>query len=103
MVDKKHIVRFLKEKKRGVYSLMVEMYPDVITNMAITMALEVIKEDLEKESGTVVEMNYFSLAQAIAKFKKKACAGGNVTRRWDFKDANELKQDQSAPGKFRID
>jgi len=102
-MEKKHIIRFLKEKKRGVYTLVVEMYADVITSMAVTMALEIIKEDLEKESGGVVEIKYFSLAQAISKFKKRASSGHGVKRKWEFKDANEMKENQSAPGKFKID
>jgi hypothetical protein len=103
-MEKKHIVRFLKEKKRGVYTLMVEMYADLITSMAVTMALELIKEDLEKESGTKVDINYFSLAQAISKYKKEKpiSHSGLVAKEWEFKDTHELKEDQTAPGIFKI-
>ena len=94
----------LNKKKRGVYVLIVEMYSDVITSMAITMALDIIREDLEKESGAKVELNYFSLAQAVAKFKKKAMSKSQTGMgRREFKDANELTDNQSAPGKFKID
>ncbi len=55
----------LKSKKRGVYAWVVEVYSDVITPMAITLALDIITEDLEKESGAKVELNYFSLAQTV--------------------------------------
>jgi hypothetical protein len=102
-MEKKHIIKFLEGKKRGVYTLIVEIYSDVITSMATTMALEIIKEDLEKESGTKVEMNYFSLAQAVSKFKKRAASGHGFKRKWEFKDANEMKENQPAPGKFKID
>ena len=103
-MEKKHIIKFLNEKKRGVYSLLVEMYSDVITSMAVTMALELIKEDLENESGGKVELNYFSLAQAAAKFKKKATSKPQTgSRRLEFKDANELTNHQTVPGKFKID
>jgi hypothetical protein len=102
-MEKKHIIKFLKKKKRGVYGLLVEMYSDVITYMAITMALDIIREDLEKE-GATVKLNYFSLAQAVSKFKKKAVSKPQtVMPRREFKDANELMDNQSAPGKFKID
>jgi hypothetical protein len=119
-MEKKHIIRFLKEKKRGVYTLIVEMYADVVTSMAVTMALEIIKEDLEKDlgkglgkdlgkgleeqSGTKVDINYFSLAQAISKYKKEKTIShsGLVAKEWAFKDTHELKENQTAPGKFKI-
>ncbi|MBA4055602.1 MAG: hypothetical protein C0490_12885 [Marivirga sp.] len=103
-MEKKHIIKFLIGKKRGVYTLLVEMYADVITSMAVTMALEIITEDLEKDSGEKVELNYFSLAQAVAKFKKKAKTKPEAgIRKREFKDANEIKENQPAPGKFKID
>jgi hypothetical protein len=70
-MEKKHIIKFLNAKKRGVYTLLVEMYSDVITSMATTMALEIIRADLEKDSEENVRINYYSLVQAVAKFKKK--------------------------------
>lgn len=100
-MEKKHIIRFLKERKRGVYTLMVEMYSDVATSMAVTMALEIIKEDLEKETGAIVELNYFSLAQAISKYKKEK-AILKTEKKWSFRDAHEIKENQLAPGKFKI-
>ena len=102
-MEKKHIIKFLKLGKRGVYKLIVELYAELITSMAVTMALEVIAEDLEKESGEKVKLNYFSLAQAAAKFKKtiEATAGmKKVTNR--FKDANELEEKQNKPGGFKV-
>ena len=102
-MEKKHIVKFLNAKKRGVYTLIVELYADVVSSMAITMALDIIHEDLEKETGAKVELNYFSLAQAVAKYKKKVNAKSiDGSKKWQFKDANEIK-DQSVPGKFKID
>lgn len=47
-MKKKHVLAFLKSRKRGVYTMLAEMYADVVTSMAITMAIEVIKEDLER-------------------------------------------------------
>lgn len=103
-MDKKHIVRFLNEKRRGVYTLIVDTYSETISSMGVTMALVIIKEDLEKESGTEVELNYYSLAQAIAKHKNLVkLSTENGKRKWEFKDASELKSNQAAPGKFKID
>lgn len=101
-MEKKHIIKFLNGKKRGIYTLIVEMYADVITSMAITMAQEVIKEDLEKDSGEKVELNYFSLAQAVAKHKKKIKANPEAKRKPEFKDANELSDNQKPPGSFKL-
>lgn len=103
-MEKKHIIRFLKEKKRGVYTLIVNSYSEVISSMGATMALELIKEDLERESGEEVEINYFSLKQAISKSKLSLVKHHNIEKpKWEFKDANELKSDQSIPGKFKLD
>lgn len=101
-MEKKHLIRFLKEKKRGTYTLLVEMYANVVSSMAVTMALEIIREDLEQESGEPLALNYFSLAQAIAKYKKRGSSKSGVPRKWEFKDANETK-DQLVPGKFKIE
>ena|SRR5687768_9161020 len=101
-MEKKHIIKFLKLRKRGIYKLIVELYADVITSMAITMALEVITEDLEKECGEKVELNYFSLAQAAAKFKKEIEGKPEAKKSSDrFKDANELEEKQTKPGGFK--
>ena len=100
-MEKKQIVKFLKAKKRGVYTLLVEMYSDVISSMATTMALDIIRGDLENESGEKVELNYFSLAQAVAKFKKKAKAKTKM-RKPEFKDAHELSDMQRRPGTFTL-
>jgi hypothetical protein len=100
-MEKKHIIKFLNPRKRGVYGLLVEMYADVIDSMAINMALEIILEDLEQESGEKVELNYYSFAQAVARFKKK----GKVkreSRKSEFKDAHELRDKQKPPGKFTL-
>lgn len=101
-MEKKHIIRFLNSKKRGVYALIVEMYADVVTSMAVTMAQDVITEDLEKDSGEKVELNYFSLAQAVAKYKRKIKAKPEGKRKPEFKDANELRNKQLPPGGFTL-
>jgi hypothetical protein len=103
-MEKKYIIEFLKNKKRGVYALIVNTYIDVISVMGINMALKVIKDDLEKETGSTVELNYFSLAKAISKLEKKTSNRSTtiVTRKWEFKDAHEIKEGQTAPGRFKL-
>ncbi|HYF68758.1 MAG TPA: hypothetical protein VD884_11510 [Ohtaekwangia sp.] len=102
-MEKKHIIKFLKLRKRGVYTLIVELYSDVITSMAVTMALEVIAEDLQNESGETVNINYYSLAQAVAKFKKEIEGKhGEKKSANRFKDANELEEKQTKPGGFKV-
>jgi hypothetical protein len=103
-MDKKTMIRFLKEKRRGSYTLLVAMYADLFPSMSISMALTVIKEDLEKESGANLELHYFSLARAISRFKKKARIKpvAEAKQTWDFKDANEIRDGQSSPGRFKV-
>lgn len=105
VIEKKYIIKFLKEGKRGVYKLIVNTYGDVISAMGITMALRVIKDDLEKETGTTVELNYFSLAKAASKLEKKSANHSTPVEpwKWKFKDSYEEKESQTAPGKFKID
>ena len=103
-IEKKHIIRFLKERKRGAYTLLVKLYADEVTSMSIKMALELIKEDLEMESKGSVELHYFSLARAISRSKKKGILkpGAGTTRKWDFPDTSEIKEGQLGPGKFKL-
>ena len=95
-MEKKFIIRFLQEKRRGAYPLLVEAYAPLIFSLSKAMALTIIQEDLEKESGIRVSLNYFSLARAIQKYKKKhpksLAAGAELKR--EFKDASELKDGQ---------
>jgi hypothetical protein len=41
-MDKRYIIQFLKEKKRGVYTLIVNTYVDVISTMGVTMATQLL-------------------------------------------------------------
>ena len=83
--------------------MLVEMYSEEVTSMPMTIALEIIREDLESESGEMVDLNYNSLARAVARSKKKFKAKNDVgMRKRDFKDANELTDSRTAPGKFKI-
>ena len=83
--------------------MLVQMYSEEVTSMPVTIALEIIREDLRKESGEKVDLNYNSLARAVARSKKKSTAKDEVgMRKRDFKDANELADSRTAPGKFKI-
>jgi hypothetical protein len=103
-MKKKHVLAFLKSRKRGVYTMLAEMYADVVTSMAITMAIEVIKEDLEKELGETVELHYHSLSQAVLRLKRKGILKATVSPiKIDFKNANELPQSKNKAGSFTVD
>lgn len=104
-MDKKQLVGFLKQRKRGVYALLTEVYADVLsTPMSTPMALEVIRQDLQNASTDPIELNYFSLLKAIKKAKKT----GSIVQsekakvKWDFKDAHELQSTQKLPGSFTL-
>lgn len=102
-IDKNQLVRFLQQRKRGIYTQLVKCYADTINSMSMNLALEVIKEDLEKSTSLKVDINYFSLAQAITRYKKKAGTTSlQVPKKWEFKDAHEIKDDQSVPGRFTL-
>ena len=103
-MEKKTVIRFLKERRRGSYTLLAKMYAGEIASMSIKMALELIREDLEMESKESVDLHYFSLARAISRFKKKAGEQPEkgTSRKWKFKDASEIKEGQLGPGKFKL-
>lgn len=102
-MEKRHIVKFLNEKRRGIYTVIVEVYAEVVQSTGIRMALEVIKEDLEKVSEGKIELSYFGLAQAIGRYKKKLKTNPETRKRkFDFKDAHELKDNQVVPGRFKL-
>lgn len=103
-MEKKHLIRFLKERKRGAYTWLVEMYCDLVTSMSVTVAMELIKEDLAKESETPVDLHYFSLARAVARFKRKSGLNskGGAMQKLEFRDSNEIKEGQLGAGKFKL-
>lgn len=101
-MDKKQIVKFLKGGRRGIYNIIVQQYSQTVLSMGAAMSLEIIKEDLEKETAEEVELKYFSLAQAISKFKKDSVRSkGSTTKKWDFKDSHELGESADKPGRFK--
>jgi hypothetical protein len=103
-MEKKHIIRFLRDGKRGAYTWLVEMYGELVTSMSVTMAMELIKEDLAKDSETAVELRYFSLAKAVARYKKKTGRSFKAltAKKYEFKDANEVRNGQSSAGTFKL-
>lgn len=107
VMEKKHIIKFLQQRKKGVYNLIVQLYANVIISMGPTMAMDIVKDDLEREAGGPVEIHYFALAQAILRFKKKnlKISSGSYERakKFEFKDAYELDDAQLVPGRFKRD
>ena len=106
-MNKKYIIRFLKERQRGAYTLLVEMYSEIVTSIGPTISLQIIRDDLQKESEEEVLLNYSSLAHAIKKYKRKVKAKANVTleakmEKWEFLDAHEITEKHLAPGKFKL-
>ena len=102
-MEKIRLARFLKERRRGIYGLIVETYSSVVTSMTPTMAQQVIQEDLEKESNESVKLNYVSLAQAIAKFKKRIPKEADGAKpKHNFPDAYELEDKTKPPGYFKL-
>ena len=100
-MEKKYLIRFLKERKKGSYSILVQVYQEVLTSMPIVMALEIIQQDLESDTGEAIELNYFSLARAVGRFKKKK-PQRDKSKQFQFKDAHELRDVQLSPGRFKI-
>jgi hypothetical protein len=98
-MDKKLIIRFLKEKRHGAYNLLVEFYAPQIFSFSKTMALTLIEEDLEREVGSPMKLSYFNLARAMRRYQKKhpkvTMSGSKQV--FEFKDAYELKEGQSSP------
>lgn len=81
--------------------MLVQVYAELITSVPIVMALEIIREDLQKYSEESIELNYFSLARALARFKKKN-PQATSPRKMQFKDANEISNVQSGSGRFKL-
>lgn len=103
-MEKKTIIKFLKDKRRGSYALLVKAYADLLLSIPVTMALEVIKEDLKKECDAVIELNYFSLARAISRAKKKGNLKSDVStpEKIKFSDSYEIQESKPPLGKFNV-
>jgi hypothetical protein len=112
-MDKNDIVKFLTNKRRGIYSVIVAQYVDEISGIGVNLALELIEEDLEKSTGQKISLNYFSLAQAISKIRKSeksispTAQSKNIkaksSKKYAFKDAHESSPDiEMKAGSFKI-
>jgi hypothetical protein len=97
----------LKERQRGAYTLLVEMYSEIVTSIGPAMSLQIIRDDLQKDSEEEVVLNYSSLAHAIKKYKRRAKAKSNAKAEpkidtWKFLDAHEISEKQLTPGRFKL-
>jgi len=106
-MNKKYIIRFLKERQRGAYTLLAEMYDEIITSVGPAMSLQIIRDDLQKDSEEEVVLNYSSLAHAIKKYKRRAKTKSNAKAEpkidtWKFLDAHEISEKQLPPGRFKL-
>mgnify|MGYP000887168241 FL=1 len=102
-MNKKYLIRFLKAKHREAYTLLTEIYCEVILEVGPAMALDIIHDDLLKEAGEDIPLNYTSLAHAIKKYKRKTSVNTkSKSVKWEFLDAHELTEKQLGPGKFKL-
>ena len=105
------IVKFVKEKHPGVYKAIVDEYSSIIIGWRLSLLRRIIEIDLERHTGEKVKLNYFALAKAVKKFKKKRPvpsriekpSTSNANHQYDFKDAHELDEKGSIkPGSFEL-
>lgn len=90
--------------------MIVKMYYSLIESMPLTIAYDAILEDLTNESGRKIELNYFSFAHAIYRWKRKHRAKTQVSPithpnsapmpKWNFRDSNEIPNDIPKTGTF---
>jgi hypothetical protein len=107
-MNKKHIITSLNKKKRGVYDMIVKIYDEVIESMPLIIAHDFIEEELGKESGTKIKLNYFSFAHAVYRLKKKRLTKTvnpnshvNLPQKWNFRDSHEIPNDHPRAGTFK--
>lgn len=110
-MEKTLIVEFVKRKRRGVYDAIINEYSSIIIDWRVSLLKSVIETDLERHCSEKVQLNYFSLAKAVRKYKKKRptipkkekTSTPNANHRYDFKDAHELDEKESIkPGSFKL-
>jgi hypothetical protein len=110
-MEKSLIVKFIKEKRKGVYNAIVQTYSSVLNGHYTTLMKNVIEMDLEKNTGERIELNYDSLIKAVRRsLKNKSQASQRsfssplkATQRYDFKDDHEIDEGKkSKPGSFKI-
>jgi len=110
-MEREEIVRYLKNRQRGIYPIIVQHYADRIIGLGKRIALDIIKNDLEKFSGEKIDVSYFSLAKAISKYLKMNgrkvehfVPKESLPKSSRFKNAYEYPDsDNMRPGAFRLE
>lgn len=110
-MEKKLIVKFVKEKRKGVYNAIVDVYANVLFgSFSVTLLKNLIELDLERFTGERITLNYDSLVKAI----RRQSSGKSrpqlhktfqspAAGKYDFKDSHESNETKSTkPGGFKI-
>ena len=109
-MEKSDIVKFVKEKRKGVYNAIVQTYSTILDGYHTTLMKNIIEIDLEKHTGERIELNYDSLIKAVRRSlintnrkSKRGISSSPKANRYDFKDDHEIDESKKAkPGSFKI-
>ncbi|MBS1681672.1 MAG: hypothetical protein JST48_08165 [Bacteroidetes bacterium] len=109
-MEKSFIVKFVKEKRKGVYNAIVQTYSTILNGHHTTLMKNLIEIDLEKNTGERIELNYDSLIKAVRRSlinnnrkSKRGTPFSPKANRYDFKDDHEIDESKkSKPGSFKI-
>lgn len=109
-MEKSLIVKFVKEKRKGVYNVIVKTYKAILEDNNVTLIRRAIELDLENHTGEKINLNYDSLIKAVrrslskkAPLKQIIHSSSPKATRYDFKDDHELDDSKKArPGSFKI-
>ena len=109
-MEKSDIVKFVKEKRKGVYNAIVLTYSTILNGHHTTLMTNLIEIDLEKNTGERIELNYDSLIKAVRRSlinnkgkSKRSTSFTPKANRYDFKDDHEIDGSKKAkPGSFKI-
>src|SRR5258706_4918234 len=108
-MEKSDIVKFVKEKRKGVYNAIVQTYSTILDGYHTTLMKNIIEIDLEKHTGERIELNYDSLIKAVRRSLTKSRSNSHrmssspKAARYNFKDAHEIDDsNKTKPGFFKI-
>jgi len=110
-MEKSDIVKFVKEKRKGVYNAIVQTYSSILDGYHTTLMKNIIEIDLEKNTGERIKLNYDSLIKAVRrslinnnrKSKRGISSSSPKANRYDFKDDHEIDESKkNKPGSFKI-
>lgn len=110
-MEKVLLIRFLRDRHRGIYATLVAEYSSIVNSCHVSILKRAIEIDLEKYTDGAVQLNYFSLAKAVKKFKKNTRCEVRKEKpvldkdyySHEFKDAYELDEAGSVkPGSFKL-